>query len=218
MAAQLNPDNWLTSTFDALTDYINEGVNTYILDDVDIPSGLRVYEISFDFPEADGVPVNPELDKTIIHFIIDDIENRRIGFGESYTSTVESPGPGGSFVTSPSEAREHTINFDVGIWASDESGGPTSRLRAYEMLDKLFGSDIARRKCRDFTGGIEIRSYQSGRFITDTIGDVRVFRVVGAELTVRVYSRDADTPVVVVDEEPDLVPDVIIDGNLHING
>lgn len=218
MPSQLNPDLWLTSTIDSLTDYIHAGVNGFIRDDTNTDVGLQVYEISFDFPEADGLPSSPELNKTIIHLIVDNIDNKRIGFGPSYTDYVESPGPGGSVVTTPAEAREHEINFDVGIWASDKSGGTTSRLRAYEMLDKLFGSDIARRKCRDFTGGVEIISYQSGRFITDTIGDIRVFRVAGAELIVRVYSRDADIPVILADQEPQVVPDVIIYDDLHING
>jgi hypothetical protein len=213
----LNPDLWLTSTFDALTDYITGEIDGYVKDNLNADAGLNVFEISFDFPAADGQPVSAEIDKTIIHFIVDDIDNGRLGFGQQYVSSVETV-EGGVTSVVPAEARPHVVNFDVGIWASDQSGGTTARLRAYEMLDKLLASDIARRKCADATDGVEIRSFRNGRFITDTINDIRVFRVVGAELVVRVYGRDIDAPAVVVDEEPDVDPDVVIDDNLQING
>jgi hypothetical protein len=203
MTDQFNPDAWLTSLFDSLTDYINGVINAYVTVST-VPRGLELYDVVMSFPDSQTSPISTELAKTVIHFEVDDIENKDLGFGYGFTNAVIVEGDETTAGTITEQAgRSHTVNFDVGVWASDETGGVTSRLRAYEMLDKCFNGQIARENCRAVTGGVEIRSYEAGRFITEGINDVRVFRIVGAELVVRVYSRDYAAEEVLVDGEPD---------------
>jgi hypothetical protein len=85
------------------------------------------------------------------------------------------------------------------VWASDQSGGSTSRLIAYEILDKAFGGEMAKRKCMEATQGVELISFMGGRFVMDSINDIRIFRIVNAELVVRVYSRKDGSALIVPD-------------------
>lgn len=211
MTDTFNPDAWLTSLFDAMTDYIESGVNAAVLDSDDAPVGSTVYNVVMAEPAADDLPFDTENDKTIIHFEIDDIQNKRLGFGDGFVAATTTEADDANPATeTPQEAVEHVVNFDVGIWATDKSGGVTARLRAYEILDKLLSGDVARVNCRTQTAGVEIRSFMNGRFVKDTINDVRVFRMVGAELVVRVYSRNVANTATIVDEEPVMEPDLVI--------
>lgn len=206
MTDQFNPDAWLTSMFDALTDYINGQIALAVQG-----KGADVYDVVMSYPDADSLPKASEFKKTIIHLDIDDIDNKALGFGPGVTKSeitegdVVTPGTVVDF-----QARRHQVNFDVGVWASDISGGITSRLRAYQILDKAFNGEIARERCKEITGGVDILFYNGGRFVTETISDVRVFRLVGAELEVRVYSRDTANAEILVDGEPTQQPDLEI--------
>ena len=185
---QYDPRNWLDSLLGALEDYVKNEINNYIKSG-STPVGLNVYSVVFDFPAADAQPVKPDLTKTIIHFVIDDISNRRLGMGDNITKvnfTEPTGGTAGSYTRE--EAGWHEINFDVGIWASDVSGGETNRRRAYQMLTHLFDGEDAKLRMKQVTGGVEILSFSNGRFAVDTLADVRVFRVIGAELVLRVFS------------------------------
>ena len=214
MPDQFSPDAWLTSLFNALTDFIASEIDASVQDNTPSNAGLEVYEISMDFPASKDLPRSAEFNKTIIHFVIDDIDNRRLGLGHQIVNATETPAaiPGNADTIQEQEARSHTVNFDVGVWASDLSGGSSSRLRAYEMLDKILNGDIAREKCFASTGGVEIIRYNAGRFVTETTNEIRVFRIVGAELEVRVVSREMAAPGSIVDSEPDQQPDVDIGG------
>lgn len=205
-----SPDDWLVSLFGALTDYINTEIDETVMVGLD-PQGLRAYEVVMDYPDSNSLPEGAEFKRTIIHFSIDDIETRMLGFG---TGIVKSEITLGTLLVpgrvSDQEAKSHVVNFDVGIWASDESGGVTSRLRAYQLLDKIFNGMIAKTRCWDATQGVEIRFYNGGRFVNETINDIRVFRAVGMELEVRVYSRQVADDEILVDREPAQDPDLEI--------
>lgn len=187
-----NPTNWLPTLFRAIHDFVLDEINKWIEVD-DVPSGLQAYEIVFDFPPAvdaaDKIPFRNEQGKpvTLIHFAVDDIDNMPLGIGESIISeTVDED----EFTVVQQEAERHTINFDVGIWATDASGGSTSRLVAYQMLSRLFGTPSAREHFQTVTGGIDIISFRGGRFIQETINDIRIFRTIDSELIVRAYSHN----------------------------
>lgn len=204
-----NADKWLTSAFNVLMDAIKDRVDDYVPNDVDAPAGLQVYDVVIDFFPADRESEFTELEKTIIHLVLDDVQSTRLGLGpQAVAETVVDPTVDDAGTVTEQYARAHRMNFDVGIWASDQSGGSSARLEALEMLDKLFNPDSNIR----FGDGVEIISFNGGRFVTDTLNDIRVFRVIGAELIVRVYSRDLGTPDIIVDEEPSQNPDLEIDG------
>jgi hypothetical protein len=172
---------------------MQRSIKDYILAEIDaaIPEGgLNVFDVVMDYPISAAGPVEADLSKTIIHFEIDDIVNIKLGFGSDVVESVYTPGDvANPATTSEREARCHRVNYDVGVWASDLSGGATSRLVAYEILDKALGGEMARQKCKSVTGGVEITSFNGGKFVIDTLNDVRVFRVVDSALDVRVYSR-----------------------------
>jgi hypothetical protein len=174
----------------------------------------QVYDIVWDYPTAEALPGDAEFKKTIIHFSIDDVDPKRLGLGPGrVTAEIVDGTPLTVGTVTEHEAMSNIVNFDVGIWASDLSGGVSSRLKAYQWLQKFFATDNARRACWEFTQGVEIKFYRSGRFVTEAINDVRVFRVVGAELEVRVFSRDDADPDILVDQEPTQQPELEIQGD-----
>jgi hypothetical protein len=199
-----DPLAWVTSMQRSLREYVLNEIHLAISDEdhpTPNPVGLAVFDVVFDYPFSANPALEADLSKTIIHFEIDDIENIKLGFGPDVVDDVYTPGD----ITNPAtvverEARCHKVNFDVGVWASDLSGGSTQRLLAYELLEKMFGGELARDKCMGYTQGVELFSFQGGRFVVDTINDVRVFRVVGGELVVRVYSRKDGNELIVPDE------------------
>lgn len=198
-----DPQEWLVSATRCLNEYLNDRFLAALGDDFN-----DAYEIVMDFPSADELPKAAEFTRTILHLGIDDIENRRLGFGDnspSFTETDATPAVAGTLA--PRYATEHRISLDVGVWASDASGGVTARLRAYQWLDRFLSGEKARQDLKTATdGGVEIMSYMSGRFANETINDVRVFRMVGAELVVRVFSYVEGEADVLVDGEPILNP------------
>jgi hypothetical protein len=216
MAVQFSPDAWLTSLIDSFQDYVLNEINNYVLDDLGNPVGLQAYDVVMEYPESDDLPQASEFTKTIIHFEIDDADNKMLGFGDGVTQTVEAVQPDGSTLLTDYEGRSHVINFDVGVWSTDVSGGTTSRARAYQMLDYILNGKAAKDRCWASTGGVEIRYYNSGRFVKDTINDIRVFRVVGAELEARVYSRNVAATATMLDGEPVENPNLVIGGNVQL--
>src|SRR5207253_1125216 len=122
MTTKYDPEHWLETTVRALKDYMNANLNT------------RIYDVVMEFPgaivDAEKMPIK----KTIIHFEIDAIDSKPVGLGDNiFASNYDS----GLHQNSPQTAERHMINFDVGIWASDRSGGLTSRLRARQTLSNL---------------------------------------------------------------------------------
>lgn len=208
-----DPSDWLITTTRSLKDYLDERFASAVMSG-NTGSGLDIYEIIM-LTEDSSAPAKPmDMTKTIIALEIDDIDTRPVGVGTNIFNsdivdgTVLAPG-----TVTDQQAQRRVINFDVGIWATDDTGGSTNRMRAYYLLDKFLSGEIARQKCMAYTEGVEILYYRSGRFITETIDDVRVFRVVGAELEVRVFSRDDADPDILVDQEPTQQPELEIQGD-----
>lgn len=184
----------------ALKNYITSEIDAYFTDGVQ-NIGLDAFDVVFDYPISSANAIEIDLSKTVIHLDIDDIENIKLGFGPDVVDWQYTPGSAGNPDTIVErEARCHRVNFNVGVWASDLSGGSTSRLVIYEVLSNIFDGEMARAKCMEVTQGVEIRAFQSGQFVVDTINDVRIFRIIESELIVRVYSRKDGSALIVPDE------------------
>lgn len=214
MTDTFNPDSWLTSALDSIQDYIRDALNNSILDANNNPAGSEIFDVVMEFPASTALPSGVEAGKTIVHFEIDDIDNTTLGFGESFVNrTIQDGTPSDPGYVTEEEAGRHVINFDVGIWASDKSGGPSNRALAYQTLDQVLRGPIARDNCMEQTQGVELVRFQNGRFVTEMINDVRLFRMVGAELVVRVFSRKVAEPEILVDgdiiQEPHLTIDSV---------
>lgn len=186
-----NPEIWMESLVRTLQAYVQQGFDNAVRDNNGDPVGLEVYNIIMEFPgeSIDNVKTLP-LKKTIVHFEIDDPQTRVVGFGDNIFNDnfdeVES-------TVKPQEARLHTVNFDVGIWSTDTTGGTTARMRAYQILNSLFSGSQATAALRAFSDGgdgpIDILSFAGGSFATERVNDINVYRTIGAELEVRVFSR-----------------------------
>jgi len=199
-----DPEQWLLSTMRALKEYAEDNFND-------------AYEIVMEYPGTEEMFKKMPLVKTLVHFEIDVIDERRLGFGDNigewnYDDTTDPAHP----VAQPQEAAIHVINFDVGAWATDRSGGTTSRARVKQTLGLLFQGKIAQENLdaavNDGDGRIEIVNYTGGRFLTDRINDVDVYRIVDCSLDVRVFSRTPKgTPIQTIEEE-------LQDPNLDVGG
>ncbi len=214
MITEFNPDLWLETLHRAIKDYVKEEINQYLKDSADQPIGLQAYEVEMDWPAAVDTAKDIQLEKTLIHFVADDIESTKLGFGEDLVNATEelqdAPLPD---LVQFHEARMHVVNYDVGVWASDKSGGATSRLRARQMLDSIFGGPEARRKFHEATKGIQIIRFNGGAFITERVNDVRTYRMIDCELVVRVFSRTKIADRIITEEivqDPDIED---LDGN-----
>ena len=198
-----DPEIHMESLSRCLKEYAEDGFKNAIVDEGNNPSGDEVYDIVMEFPGTQIVSMKVPLAKTIIHFAIDDIEDRVVGLGNNvFENNYDPIGE----TVNPQEARMHMVNFDVGIWSSDRSGGVTSRLRAQQILINLFLGSIAQARIREATHGgdgcLEILRYTGGNFATERINDVDVYRMMGAELVIRVFSRTPinDQPLPAIEE------------------
>jgi hypothetical protein len=198
-----DPQKWITTMQRSLRDYLLAEIDTAVSDEaMPFPDdiGLQVFEVLLDYPPSVAPAGDVDFKKTIIHLQIDDIENIKLGFGTDVVAITYTPGDVAHAATIvEKEARCHRVNFDVGVWASDQSGGPSSRLLAMEILEDALGGEMARRKCMSVTQGVEITSFNGGRFVVDTINDVRIFRIIDCTLEVRVYSRKDGESMIVAD-------------------
>lgn len=188
-----DPDNWVTSLFRALENYVL------------IKSEDTDYEIIGSFPPTELFTERQPLERTIIHFEFDDIRNPWFGFGDNVVDAVYDDTAQTVLLH---EAKPHIVNIDVGVWASERSGGGTARMEAYEFLTNIFNGTLAYRDLRD-NWGIEIQSFNGGNFIEEDINDIAIWRVAGLTLIVRVFSRStppAPIPYIVEDitQEPNL--------------
>jgi hypothetical protein len=167
-----------------------------------------------EFPGADIDAKTVPLKKTLIHFAIDAIESREVGMGDNvfnsnYNATTHT--------VTPQSAMVNVVNFDIGIWASDESGGTTQRMRARQLLQNLFGiGAVAKFRTRTDggNGGVEILRFSGGRFITEPVNDIRLYRMVDGQMDVRVYSR---TPLSFAETGP-AIEEIVQAPNLTIIG
>jgi len=179
-----DPEHYLESTVRELKNYIEANVNT------------RIYQVVMEFPAANADSFKMPVRRTIIHLELDAQDDRFVGFSdrpmsEEYNATAKT--------VTPRWAGWHQLNFDVGVWASDDSGGVTARLRAKQILQQLFGYPSSVQALLNFTdggnGAVEIVRYTGGAFAQDRIADVRLYRMINSDLEVRVFSRTpAGTP------------------------
>lgn len=196
---------WLETLFRSVEEFIKTGIDNYIKNG-STPVGLWAYDVVMDFPTAaepaEKLPFKKD-DKpvTLIHLAIDEIQNVPLGMGDgTYAEAVVEGDDENAGEVYPEEAEGHEVNFDIGIWATDASGGSSSRLAAYQMLNSLLGGPSAQDFFHARTGGVEIRSFNGGRFLMETVNDLRLYRVVDSELVVRVFSRKIVIPQVLVDD------------------
>lgn len=175
---KFNPEIWLESTTRVLKEYVEANVNT------------GIYQVVMEFPGPMVDSMTPPLKKSIFHFEVDGIPERPLGFGDNmallnYDADTQT--------TNPQEAREVRLDFDVGIWTSDASGGTTSRMRMRQLLLYLFGGSQAYDRLKAFSDGgdgyLEILRFGGGSFTTDSINDERLFRMIDCSLEIRVFSR-----------------------------
>jgi hypothetical protein len=185
-----NAEAWLETAVRGIKDYASNGFDNAVLNDLSQPSGLDVYEIVMEFPSDQLIAKLVPGGKTLIHFEIDDIRDEPLSFGRNVAQqTYDNV----NFTLTQREGRRHIMNFDVGIWAWDKSGGVTSRLRAREILTNLFTGGMATENLRAATDGgdgqVELLSFDGGHFIQEAVNDVRTFRMINTSLMVRVFSR-----------------------------
>lgn len=209
-----DPESWLESAVREIKEYALNGFKAAVLDSNSNPAGDEIYDVVMEFPgpllDNGDIP----LTKTIIHFEIDDQQDHPVGLGENeYADNYDAI----AHTVNPQYAGMHTINFDVGVWTSAQSGGTTARLRAKEILYDLFGStkgQIAFHAATDGGNGrVEILNYTGGRFILDSINDHPVYRMINGLLVVRVFSRTKlDTTSGPAIEEIDQAPNITILG------
>jgi hypothetical protein len=173
-----NPEDWLISSTRTL--------KQYAIDTINAPN---VYDVVMEFPGAQIDAAKLPLSKTIFHFEVDAIEELPVGFGD--TPMVWGYDNAGQ--VHPQWAHVHRLNFDIGVWASDKSGGTTSRMRARQWLTRLFSLPEGAERLRNYSDGgdgvLEVLSFSGGRFIQDTANDMRLYRLVDSTLEIRVYSR-----------------------------
>lgn len=188
----VDPNDWFETTFRALKSYIESLVDS------------DIYDVINNFPSTSLLAERLPLDKTIIHFEIDNVSNPVLGFGDNVTD-YEYDDVSGTVI--PIEAQWHVVNFDFGVWTSDRSGGVTARLRAFQALQDAFVGVQAFQNCFNATG-LEIVSFTGGNFTEELINDQRVWRIADLVLVIRVFSSRKPAPVPYVDEVL-IVPDYV---------
>lgn len=195
-----NPDLWAETLWRALKTYVDDVVDS------------DIYDAILGYPTASELDRLLPLGKTVIHFNIDDSTERPVGLGDNYLDADydDSPLPDGRKV-SYWEAHYHEVLFDIGVWASAESGGVTSRLEARTLLTKLFTGTAAYEACMAVTDGIHIHRFSGGRDLTDAFGDIPVWRTVDIMLMVQVFSRYKVPPVEYLDGETSVVQEPAIE-------
>jgi len=188
---QYDPENWLLTTVRSLVSYTKNALD---------PSDAILY-VDAGFPiDGNGEWTKPSpLDRTLIHFEQDDATNPTWGFGIVGKSTYTPPAGSNPGTERIDEAQPHMVNFDLGVWASVESGGATARMKYQQELANLFGRAGGKQDLYDATGGIWVVSFSGGRHVLDRVNDMPVWRVTDMTLVVRVVSRHLGQEVVVPD-------------------
>jgi hypothetical protein len=183
-----DPDEW----FVGLTRTIESFAKQYFDPDL--------FTVEMSFPDVTDLARWTPFAKTIVHCETDDISSPVWAFdhpGVDYTD------PFAPDYVELWEAQRHRINFDVGVWASAESGGETSRMRAVQMLTDLFTVPGWKENFNELTGGLWPVSFSGGRNVLDRINDIPVWRTTDMTLVVEAFSRHKpqEPEVIVVDAE-----------------
>lgn len=190
MSTVFDPDvDWLVSCNRALAEYVAAAFDPDLV------------TVEMNFP--DTLHLLP-LETTLIHFEQDDMDHPVLGFGtpgkEVFTPST-GPGVGQEGTWLIQEAVQHVVNFDMGVWASAQSGGATHRMKVMQTLSNLFAPAVARLAFREATG-MQVVSFAGGRNELDRLNDTPVWRALDMTLVLRVFSRH--TPAT-----PEIVPDDI---------
>lgn len=189
-----NPEQYLETAIRCLKEYATDGFSNSV-ENGGNPVGLQIYNVVMEFPGAGVDSGRMPLDKTTIHFELDGEEDSSIGMGDNVFSRVYDPA---AKTVVEKEAAQHIMNFDVGVWSSDRSGGTTARMRARQILRYLFVGPVATVNLKSMgdggDGGLEIVEFTGGRFLTERINDSDVYRMVDCSLVLRVFSRTPDAP------------------------
>jgi hypothetical protein len=174
---QYDPDNWLVSMTRALASYVEITLN-----DLDV-------RVEMSFPDVRLWEKTSPLDKVLIHFEQDDLNDPPMGFGVPGLDVFDD-------VTDPlnptyikQEAAWHDVNYDVGVWVSVEQGGPTKRMQTVQALKNMFATAVGRLAFNEAVGGLTVVSFNGGRNNLDRINDVPVWRVMEMSLVLRAISR-----------------------------
>lgn len=172
-----DPENWLVSTTRTLRAWVELHLNG------------DLYDVIMEFPGAALDAKSVPLSKSLLHFEIDDMPAEPLGFGEGLEAE-NYDAPSKSY--NPQYANIRRINFDVGIWTFDRTGGTTARMKLMQDLEQIFGPGAVN-PFRNFSdagdGVIDIIRFSGGRGTTDSINDVPVYRTINSELELRVVTR-----------------------------
>lgn len=173
-----DPDNYLTSVMFSLKSYVTDQLhaNEAILDTVDVEMGFPV--------QRDNWTKKQPLARSVVHLVLDDDPEVRVGFGVPVTQSDNDDG-----TTVLTEPALHELNFDVGIWTSAQSGGEEMRARLRQALYGIFGYATARQALTAATDGLVVRSYGGGNDVLDRVNDLPVYRTTSITLVLRVFSR-----------------------------
>lgn len=181
------PETPLSSLLRSLKNYMRVGSPPNV---AGLPASL--YDLVESYPAADSQLFKVPLEKTLIHFDIDDIQSRALGFGDSVVSeALDEP----NVEVIQVEARWYDVIIDIGIWASAETGGPTSRLEVRELLDNLFVGPTAYERCAVVTDGVQLTDMTGGTNVIDIMNDVALFRMVDISLRCTVFGRRVLDPI-----------------------
>lgn len=165
-----DPLNWLLSANRALRDYIAANLDP------------DFFAVELNFPDTEKLIPLP---KTLIHIEQDAMEHPVMGFGTPGVEIYDANA--GTWILE--EAQPHLLNFDLGVWASRESGGATSRMEAVQTLSDLFARPEGKKAFDATVGGMWVVNFMGGRNELDRINDVPVWRALDMTLIVRVVSK-----------------------------
>lgn len=223
---EYDPELWLETLTRGINDYAEEGFKNSVVDGNNNAVGDSVYDIIMEYPATDEILRRVPLAKTLISFEMDNIEDLVLGFSGREATIVKSIYNAQTAEIVQQEGVEHRVNFDIGIWTSDRAGGKTQRLRAYQNLIRLFQGKLAHDDLRNATlrtdigeydGSLELFSFSGGRFLTEKINDVTIYRMIDCTLIIRCYSRTSPLrPPLPTIEEFFQEPELIIDDNVQL--
>jgi hypothetical protein len=212
-----DPEIWLESATRCLKEYTEAGFDAAVQDDQSHDSGLEVFTIVMEFPSDEMILDLLPNKQSMVHFELDDIQDYSLGFGDNTAVSLYDPV---LHTVTQQEGRRHQLNFDVGIWSWDKSGGTTARLRARQILTNLFTGAQASDALRAFTDGndgqLEILNFSGGHFTTEAVNDVRVFRQINSTLEIRVFSRTPNPIIEPSIEDVNQNLELIIEPNLPV--
>jgi hypothetical protein len=131
MIQKYDPENWLLSVIRCIKEWTETGLNP------------DLFEIVMEFPGARFDEMKVPFSKSLVHFEVDSIDSSPLGMGDNafadnYNAVDKT--------VNPQYAEMHVVNFDVGIWTADKSGGTTYRALLRQHLQNLFGVGAVTRR------------------------------------------------------------------------